>query len=278
MKMQNRDNLVRGSRHSLFTIIFLTIIGSIFVALGIGVLYNIISAIFKFSSNSPGWFVIVPILLFVLLPIAFGSLALVIAGKQIYFWVKETKTHKSSTKTTAKIVGYKTVHYHGNVNSKYYALTLEYCLDGETKTFTTDYLYDINEFDYLKTLKEVKIKVDKNFVVIDEEFSKNIYKYDSRYGIELNFYKQKHVKVTLKVWRWTGIPAVIFLFVSIVLTCVFNIGTYLIIGVCLLVGANLPISILMAVFLIRWIWGGDKKKFEQSEYNGQSKYRRKKSE
>lgn len=277
MKQQDENtNIVNKKRHSLSTIIFLSIIGSIFVALGIGVLYKIVSSIFKFPNNPPGWIIIIPILLFVILPIAFGTFALVLAGKQVYFWLNETKTSKSGITTTAKIVDYKVVCRHDNINSKYYALTLEYKIDGETKKFTTDYLYDINEYNHLKSLENVKIKVDKNFVVIDEKFTKDIYKYDPKYGIELDFYRQKHVAITLKVWRWTSIPAVIFLFVSIVLTCVFNNGLYLIIGVCLLVGVNLPVAITMAIFLIRWIWGNDKKKFEQKKYNGKSKYNWKK--
>jgi len=277
MKQKDENaNIVNRKRHSLSSIIFLSIIGSIFVALGIGVLYKIISSIFKFPNNPPGWIVIVPILLFVLLPIAFGTLAFVFAGKQIYFWLNETKTSKAGTETTAKIVDYKVVHRHDNINSKYYALTLEYNLDGVTKTFTTDYLYDINEYNHLKSLENVKIKVDKNFVVIEEKFTKDIYKYDSRYGIELDFYRQKHVAITLKVWRWTSIPAVILVFVGIALTCVFNNGIYLIVSVCLLVGVNLPVAITMAIFLIRWIWGNDKKKFEENKYNGQSKHQWKK--
>lgn len=267
---------VERKHYNKSTIIMLTFCGSIFFALAIGVLVNIIRSLFRTEVRvATGWFVIVPILLFVVLPMVFASIAYYNAGKEIYHWYRENKTKKQGYDTTAKIIDYKVVCYKNTVNKRY-ALTLSYKDNGEIKTFTTNYIFDINEFRYLKSLDEIKIRVNGDFATVVEPFTEDIYKLDSKYEIENDFYRQKKVFITLKIWRWTSIPAVIFLFVSIVLTCVFNKGIYFMIGAILLVGVNIPIMIAMAIFLIKWIWGNDRKKFEQNKYNGLSKYKWKK--
>lgn len=245
----------------------LSIGGLIFMALAIGILVKIIESCIKFGAAAFNWFLIVPILLFVLLPMALASVALFLAGKEAYHWIRESKAKKSSKgiETTARIIDYKVVAHKRNVNKRY-ALVLAYEQDGKQKTFTTHYIFDINEYRYLKTLEKIKIKVDKNFVAVTEAFTEDIYELDPKYEIELDFYKQKPVAITLKVWRITCIIAIIFLFVSIVLTTVLNNGLFLIIGVSILFAVNMPVAIILAVYLIRWIWGNDKNKYKQNKY------------
>ena len=219
--------------------------------MGIGVIVAVFSSVVRAGSFYPSY--LIPIFLFGLLPIGFGTLALVLGIRDIYHWAKLNQTKKSAVETTAKIIDYKVVSHGKSSNiNKRYALKLAYKFNDENKTFTTDYLYDINEFRYLKSLAEIKIKVGNNFVAVAEPFTKEIYKLDSKYGIELAFYKQKPVATCLRVWRVLCIIAIVFLFVSIVLTTVLKNGIYLIIGVSFLLAVNIPTAIIIAVFLIKW--------------------------
>ncbi len=255
---------VERKHYSILTVVMLSICGTIFVALGIGVFVNIIISFVKTKAAFEA-FVIVPILLFCVLPIALGSVALFLASKEAYHWIKENRTKKKGIETTAQIIDCKIV-YHNGMRNKRYALVLSYEENGETKTFTTNYIFDINEYKYLKSLDRVKIKVNKNFVTVVEKFTKDIYKLDAKYGIELEFYKQKPVAKTLTVWRICCITALVLLVVSIVLTTTLKTGIYLIIGVCLLLAANLPFAIILAVYLIKWIWGDGRNQYKRNKY------------
>ena len=240
------------------------IVGLVFIAVAIGVLVNLIISCVK-SPASIGWSVLVPFLLYFLIPMAFGCLALYFSIKEIYHAVCECKVKKSGVETTARLVDFKVVSHENTVNKRY-ALVLSYEFNGETKTFTTNYIFEINEFTYLKSLESIKIKTDGNFVAVVEPFNEDIYKLDSRYEIELDFYKQKPVAKTLKIWRICCITAIILLFVSIILTVTLNNGLYLIIGVSLLFSANLPFAIILAICLISWFRRDDTKE-EKSKNN-----------
>ena len=246
--------MANRKHYGIGTIVILLIAGLIFIALGIGVLIALISSIVRADNAEVGIAIIVPIILFVLFPIGFGLIPLIMAIKQIYYIVREKKANKSDIETTANIIDYKIVSYYG-VQNKRYALKLVYNLNGEQKTFTTDYLFDINEFKYLQSLRHIKIKVDGNFVTVNESFSKDIYKVDSIYGIPYEFYEQSMVKKTLFIWRILCSIAIVFLIISIVLTTTLHNGIYLIIGAVLLFVTNIPIAIILAIYFIKWLRG-----------------------
>ena len=244
----------KRKRYSIVDIVMLTVGGCIFIAVGIGVLIAIISSAVRADKGSVDISIAVPIIAFGLFPIVMGSIPLAMTIKQIYHIVREKKANKSELETTAKIADYKIVSYNGMKNKRY-ALKLAYYINGEKKTFTTEYLYDINEFRYLKSLSQIKVKVDGNFVAITETFSEDIYKIDPKYEIEYAFYEQSTVKKSLRIWRILCSIALVLLVVSIVLTTVLQDGIYLIIGVILLVAVNIPFAIIIAVCLIKWIKG-----------------------
>lgn len=239
------------SRHNIVTIIFLLIIGSVFVALGIGILAALIKSWAR-EDVKVGAFALVPLICFVALPIAMGSVALSMSIKEIYHWVRETQTAKSDKETTATLIDYKIVSYNNGSLNKRYALKLSYELDGETKIFTTDYIFDINEFKYLQSLDTIKIKVDGQFVAVAEKFDKEIYKIDPMYGIERAFFEQPPVKRCFSVLRIAVIIAVILLFASIILTAVLENGIFLIVGVSLFCAVNVPFAIILAIYFIKW--------------------------
>ena len=123
-------------------------------------------------------------------------------GKQIFLRIKQSITYRRGKEITAYITDYKTASFSKGGNTRIrYAVEITYSDGGESKSFTTDYLYDVNEFKYLKELVTIKVKIDKNFVTICEPFPNEIYKVDSNYGIELEFYRQKPVLYLLFIFR-----------------------------------------------------------------------------
>lgn len=243
---------VHRKRYSVSTIVMLLTAGIIFVAIGIAVPVSIMIA--SAPKDFANGYILIPIIFFGLIPIAVGTVPLVMGVKQIYGWVRLNKAKKSSIETTATITDYKIVSHSkgGNLNKRY-ALTLSYTLNDNNKTFTTDYLFDINEFRYLKKLDKIRIKIDGSFVAVTEPFTEDIYKLDARYEIETAFFKQKPVAKTLKIWRILCVIAIAFLIVAIVLTTILEQGIYVLIGVILLFSVNLPVAIVIAVYLIKWI-------------------------
>ena len=218
-------NEVKRKHYSLSEIILLSTVGSIFVAVGIGTLVGIVISIIRAKDIdiSIGISAVVPILCFGLLPITFGTIALIFGIKQIYGWIREKKAKNSNLETTAKIIDYKVVSHRGNLNKRF-SIVLSYEFNGEQKVFTTDYLFDINEFRYLQTLSSIKIKIDGNYVLVAEPFSEDIYKINPRYEIEMAFFKQPSVKKLIYVWRIYTVITILLCIVSIILTTTLHLS------------------------------------------------------
>ena len=241
-----------SKQYGIPTTIFFLVLGGVFISVGIGVIIAVISSVVK-ANDFAGGAALIPLFLFGLLPLAAGTFAAVSGGKRIYLRVKSRWAEQSGADGTAIIVGSKSVRYRANVNCRYYSLTLKYKDGDEYKTFTTDYIFDRNEFRHLKSLKSIRIKTDGGFVVVAEDFAEDIYKIHPVYGVETKFFKQKPVAKILSVWRVLCIIAIVLLFISIILTTVLKDGIYLIVGASVLVGVNLPVAIILAVYLIKWI-------------------------
>ncbi|MDE6303038.1 MAG: hypothetical protein K2M36_05575, partial [Clostridia bacterium] len=191
---------VKRRNYSIGNIVLFLTIGGVFTALGISLLAITFDGVIKYGIAVIGAGIIMPIILILAL-LGFGITALVMGGKQIYLWIRGSITLKRGKDATAKIVGHKSASFGKNANTrKRYALVLSYNNGEENKTFTTDYLFDINEFRYLSRLECIKVKIDGNFISVCEPFPKDIYKVDSTYGIELAFYKQKPVAILLRLW------------------------------------------------------------------------------
>ena len=174
---------VKRRNYSIGTIALLLTVGGVFTALGIALLVITFDGVIKYGIAVIGAGIIMPIVLILAL-LGFGITALVMGGKQIYLWIRGNITLKRGIDATAKIVGHKSASFGKSTNTRRrYALILSYNNGEEDKTFTTDYLFDINEFRYLSRLECIKVKMGGNFIAVCEPFPKDIYKMDSNYGI-----------------------------------------------------------------------------------------------
>ncbi len=239
---------IRKRHYSIATIVLLLTIGGIFTALGIAFTVIIIDGAIKTGLKDAGAGILMPIVLILAL-LGFGITALVFGGKDIYLWIRAVRTDKRGRDATAHIVNYKSASFSRKINTRRrYALVLLY-KDGEkNKKFTTDYLFDVNEFRYLKKLKSVKIKIDGSFVTVCEQFPKEIYKLDSTYGIEVAFFKQKPVAILLRLWAVFFFLALAFFIVSMIVAD----GVYTEAAIITLFVIHFPFVIPMAVYLIKW--------------------------
>ena len=205
--------------------------------------------VIKYGIAVIGAGIIMPIVLILAL-LGFGITALVMGGKQIYLWIRGNITLKRGIDATAKIVGHKSASFGKRTNTRRrYALVLSYNNGEEDKTFTTDYLFDINEFRYLSRLECIKVKIDGNFIAVCEPFSKDVYKVDSTYGIEIAFYKQKPVAILLRLWVVFFVIALVLFIVSMVV----GNGAFTKAAVIILFVINFPFAITLAVYLIKWL-------------------------
>ena len=239
MKNQNRKS-------SLSSGILLLTIGGIFTAIGIAMTVIVIGGLIKKGISNIGAGILMPIVMILAL-LGFGITALVMGGKQIYSRIRQSITYRHGKESTASIINYKTASFGRSGNTRIrYALVLSY---DDGKTFTTDYLYDVNEFNYLKKLKNVKVKTDGNFLTVCEPFPKCIYKVDSYYGIELKFYRQKPVKTLLILWMVFFLVAFIFFIIS------FFIGNRSVstAAIITLFAVHFPFVIPLSIYLIKWL-------------------------
>lgn len=247
--MQTMSKEVKRKHYGVGPIILMLTVGSVFTVIGVAMVVIIISSMIKHGLVGIDAFIIVPIIMILAL-LGFGGVGLYMGGKQVYLRIREHKTKIRGKDATARMIDYKCASFSkGRNTNKRWALVLSYTDGGERKTFTTDYLFEINEFKYLRTLKEIKIKTDGEFVAVTEPFTEDIYKLDSRYGIEKEFFRKKSVSVLLRLWTAFFFIALAFLIVSIV------IGDRVCIKIAIPVifGVHFPFVIPLAILLIMWI-------------------------
>ncbi len=238
----------RNHHYSISTIVLLLSIGGIFVALGIAFLVITVNGIVKLGIAEIGAGIILP-MVFILAFCIFGTIALIMGGKQIYLWIATNRARKYGIESTARIVDHKSASFGKRINTRLrYAFVLSYDDNECTKQFTTDYLYDINEFRYLKGLKTLKIKINKNFVTVCEPFPEEIYKLDSTYGIELAFYNQKPVKILLRLWLVFFILSIVLFAVSIAV----ENDKFTDASIITLFVVHAPFVVALAFCLIKW--------------------------
>lgn len=229
--------------------IMLSIIGGIFTAMGVAISVITIKGLIEVDIKLIGWGIIMPIVL-ILAFFGFGITALVMGGKKLYSRIRQSMAYARGKESTARIADCKSASFRkGGHNRIRYALVLAYNDGDENKTFTTEYLFDVNEHRYLQKLDGIKIKIDGNFVTVCEPFPKEIYEVDSTFGIELAFFKQKPVAILLRLWTVLFILAIVFLIVS------FFIGnsTVTLAAIITLFAVHFPFVIPLAIFLIIWI-------------------------
>lgn len=243
MKNHNRKS-------SLSSGILLLTVGGIFTAIGIALFAITIKGIVTAGDLSViGWGIIMPIVLILAL-LGFGTTAFIMGGKKVCSRIKQSVTYRRGKDGTARVIDHKSASFDKGGNKRIrYSLILAYNDGNEDKTFTTDYLFDVNEYKYLQKLDGIKVKINGNFVTVCEPFPKDIYKVDSIYGIEMAFFKQKPVAILLSLWLIFFIAAAIFLTVS------FFIGNSAITSAAIIAvfAVHFPFVIPLAVLMIIWI-------------------------
>ena len=239
---------IKRRHYSVGPIILMLTVGSIFTAIGIALVVIMISSLIKVNFIGIDAFIIVPFILIIAL-LGFGGVALYMGGKEVYLWIREHRTKRRGNDATAIITDYKCASFSkgGNTNKRW-ALILSYKDGGENKTFTTDYLFEINEFKYLRKLPKIKIKIDGDFVAVTEPFTEDIYKLDSRYGIEKAFFKQKPVAILLRLWMVFFFIALAFLIISMVI----GNSVCMQIAIPVIFAVHFPFVIPLAILLIKW--------------------------
>lgn len=238
-----------NKKSSVLTGILMFTVGGIFTAVGIAMLVIIIMGIIKVGISEIGVGILMPIAMIVAL-FGFGITALVMGGKNIYLWIRQSKTYSFGKETTACVKDYKFTSFSKSGNTRIrYALTLSYNDGVENKTFTTDYLFDVNEFRYLKKLKNVKVKIDGNFVTVCEHFPKDVYLIDSNYGIETAFFKKKPVAILLRLWAIFFFAALAFLIISFFIAN----STVTQVAITIIYCVHFPFVIPLAIYMIRWM-------------------------
>ncbi len=242
MKNSNRKS-------SLATGIVLFSVGGIFTTISIALLTITIKNIIRQGISAIGAGIIMPII-FILAFCGFGATALTMGGRGIYLRIKQSQAYNRGEEVIAQIADYKSASFSKNHTTRIrYALVLAYTQEGENKTFTTDYLYDVNEFRYLKERNGIKVKVDNDFVAVCEPFPKEIYKIDSTYGIETAFFKQKPVAILLRLWVIFFIAAILFLIVSFFI----RNSTITLTSIIIVFTVHFPFVLLLAIYLIKWL-------------------------
>ena len=174
MKNPNRKS-------SLFGGIIKFTLGIVITAIGIAVMVMRIKDIISYNnSESEAVTQIILSLVFV----GFGIFFIVLGSKNFYLRILQSKTFRLGKEVTAKITDYKSMSPREGRNTCIrFAFVLFYNDGISDKTFTTDYMYDVNEYNYLMRFEKVKIKFYNDFATICEPFPKDIYKVDSNYGI-----------------------------------------------------------------------------------------------
>ena len=241
MKNQNRKTPLASS-------ILLLTVGAVFAAIGIAMVVIVLDGLIKYEGSNVGAGIIMPII-FILALFGFGITALVMGGKRIFSRIKQSVTYRRGKESRAKIIDYKSVSFAKGGNKRFrYALILAFRDNNEDKTFTTDYLFDVNEYRYLQKLDSISVKVNGNFLTVCEPFPKDIYQVDSTYGIEISFFKQKPVAILLGLWTVFFFAALLFLIVSFII----GNSAVTMAAIITLFSVHFPFAIPLAIYLVKW--------------------------
>ena len=254
-KIIDDKTVINRGRYSVVKIVMLSFGGGVFVALGVALVVREIESLIKNAQTvKPSFGGVILFTVLTLMLFVFGGMPLYIALRDVYHWVMTSITKKRGEISYATIVDSRCISQGGkagpNINLSY-AFELLYEKDGEKKIGKTDTVYDINEYKYLKSLPQVRIKIYKNYVVIDEEFRYEIYKLNSRYGIDKKYFVEKPFSTILNVWRIVCILSIISFFVLFALTIALKVNAYAFVGFTLLSISNLVMGIIYAVYFFR---------------------------
>lgn len=240
LKDYDKNTIVHRRQYSLSRTITLTIGGLCFFGLSI-LMFVFCIKIFAegFQNqnriNTAGF----GSLIFGLLLLAITISLIVYGYRDVYHWRKRQYVLECGESGIAVITKIFDVSYSPNTGGRNmdmrYGFVLSYEKDGIQKTFKTNACYDINERNYLVSLENVKIKIRKNYVAIDEEFRYEIYKKDSFSGLDKQFYNQKPFSAVNKLITALIFLSIIIFFILLALTIIVKNNVFLFVGLGVLV-------------------------------------------
>ncbi|MDE5616183.1 MAG: hypothetical protein K2I78_00175 [Clostridia bacterium] len=250
-KKIDENTVINRGQYNIGKIVMLTFVGGVFVALGIAIIINIVSDLK--AAQFVKAVILVPIGMGLLLCV-FGGVALFLAWKDVYHWVKKRITKKRGVEGFAVITDSYSISEGGktgmNIN-RYYGFVLTYEINGAQKTFKTDPTFEINEYNYLKSLEQVKIKIYKDYVVINEEFRYGIYTKDSYTGLDKKYFKDKPYSTIVKLMSWFAIVWIVLFIVMFALTVTLKNSAFVIIAFSILPLVIIPLGIIYAVYFFK---------------------------
>ena len=106
---QRDARMEKRKRHSVGGFVLEIAVGCMFIAVGLGVLIALLSSVIRAGWSKETIAVIVPILLFVVCPVVFGCIPLVMAFKRIRYAHREKRAEQFGEEVTAKLLDWKTV-------------------------------------------------------------------------------------------------------------------------------------------------------------------------
>ena len=221
-------------RYRIYEVIMLTICGTLFAAIGIMLLTMEIQI---FAEGSPFGYQYIIMNILILILFAASTCAFIFGWKDVHYCRKINIAKKRGADGLAVFLNSYEVfadRKQGFYRLKLYGFVLSYQIEGQEKTFKTKAIYDINEFNYLKSLGKVKIKIYKDFVAINEKFFPQIYQKDPVTGLMKSFFKKKPMSTVIKVGLTSVITSIILFLVLLVLSSVFKNNLFLIIGLVIL--------------------------------------------
>lgn len=259
-KKIDKDTVINRGQYSIVKIVMLNIIGGIFVLLGaklVSICIEMVADIIK-KGESFNATALLPMVIGLLFGL-FGGIALFFAWKDVYHWRKKKIARECGEDGFAVIIDYYSISEGSksgmNIN-RYYGFVLSYEKDGEQKTFKTDATFEINEYNYLKSLDQVKIKIYGDYVVINEEFRYGIYTKDSYSGLDKKYFNEKPYSTIIKIMTWFTIIWIVVFFVFFGLTIALKNNVFVFIGF-----AGFPVVIIpLGIVYAYYFFGGDKKK------------------
>ena len=243
--------VINRRQYSVSHVFGLTLCGCVSLALGIFLLkmeIEILTEVIRGEKPFGGQYIFMTLVVLIFLGVGIG--ALVWGWKDVYHW-KMKRIAKELGEDSFAVIVKSSWHSRESDTSvdlyKRYGFVLSYKKDGEVKTFKTDEVYDVNEFEYLSSLEKIKIKIYKNYVVINEEFRYEIYKKDSMYGYDMKYYTEKPYSTIYKIFSIATPISVVAFFVLSALTIILHNNLFIFTGIGLIFLASFP-------FLAAWYY------------------------
>ena len=163
---------------------------------------------------------------------------IVVALANIKYCLNESKFRKVEqfgTDGVCQIVDCQMRIYNNKQWNRRYSLVVKYHENGIEKTYTTEYDYIEEEYQYFTTLQEIKYRYKDDVLIITEEVPVT------------GHMKSKFLRIFLAVWQILGWIGLALMLAGIAATLIAERNLYLIVGVLCMFVPNLLCALIYAV-------------------------------